>query len=291
VDHAILESAGWLLVQCVELGLRHRGEGMNTARPLVITPYYKEDPSLLRRCMDSVRAQTVAAEHFLVADGHPQDWIDSEPVRHLRLDRSHGDYGNTPRGVAALLATSEGYPAIMMLDADNWLEPEHVELCLRVAADSPGTDFVVAKRNFRRPDGSIMPIEEQASASFIDTNCFAFFPGSYQALPVWAMMPQQMSPVGDRIFSVSLHQRGLSGVAITNRATVNYQCMWESFYRALGETPPEKVSPTIDAGPLFEWWRGLNDRDREILWRLTGVSLDDVKAAVATSTARLIPAK
>jgi len=54
-------------------------EGMDTKRPIVITPYYKEDPALLRRCMDSVRAQTVPAEHFLVADGHPQDWIDSEP--------------------------------------------------------------------------------------------------------------------------------------------------------------------------------------------------------------------
>jgi Glycosyl transferase family 2 len=264
---------------------------MNTSRPIVITPYYKEDPALLRRCMDSVRAQTVPTEHFLVADGYPQDWIDAEPVRHLRLDRAHGDYGNTPRGIAALLATAEGYPAIMMLDADNWLEPEHVQFCLRVAADSPGTDFVVAKRNFRRPDGSIMPIEEQATTNFIDTNCFAFFPGSYQALPVWALMPKEMSPVGDRVFSVSLRQRGLSGVAITNRATVNYQCMWESFYRALGEPPPEKVSPTIDAAPLFEWWRSLGERDREIVWRLTGVSMDEVTAAVATSTASVIQAK
>ena len=81
---------------------------MDTTRPIVITPYYKEDPALLRRCMDSVRAQTVPTEHFLVADGYPQDWIDAEPVRHLKLDRSHRDYGNTPRGVAALLATSEG---------------------------------------------------------------------------------------------------------------------------------------------------------------------------------------
>jgi len=241
--------------------------------------------------MHSVRSQTVPAEHFLVADGHPQDWIDAEPVRHLRLDRAHADYGNTPRAIAALLATAEAYPAIMFLDADNWLEPEHVELCLGVAAQSPGTDFVVAKRNFRRPDGSIMPIEEQASANFIDTNCFAFFPGSYQALPVWALMPNQMSAVGDRVFSVSLHKRGLTGIAITNRATVNYQCLWESFYRALGETPPEKVSATIDSGPMFAWWRALGERDREIVSRLTGVTMEEVAAAVATSTARLMQSK
>jgi glycosyltransferase involved in cell wall biosynthesis len=261
---------------------------MSTSRPIVITPYYKEDAAVLRRCIDSVRSQTVPTEHFLVADGHPQEWLDAEPVRHLKLDRAHGDYGNTPRGIAALLATAEGYPAIMMLDADCWLEPEHVELCLRVAAESPGTDFVVARRNFCRPDGSIMPIAEQPTAGFIDTNCFAFFPGSYQALPLWALMPKQMSPVGDRVFSVSLKGRGLAGIAITNRATVNYQCMWESFYRAIGERPPEKLSPTIDATPLFEWWRNLGERDREVLWRLTGVSMDDVVAAVGTSTARVI---
>src|SRR6185437_7277399 len=72
---------------------------VDTKRPIVITPYYKEDPSLLRRCMESVRNQTVPTEHFMVADGHPQDWIDAEPVRHLKLDRSHRDYGNTPRGI------------------------------------------------------------------------------------------------------------------------------------------------------------------------------------------------
>ena len=259
---------------------------MEKPRPIVITPYYKEDPALLRRCMDSVRAQTVPTEHFLVADGYPQDWIDAEPVRHLKLDRSHRDYGNTPRGVAALLATSEGYPAIMMLDADNWLEPEHVQLCLYVAASSPETDFVVVKRHFRRPDGSIMPIEEEPTARFVDTNCYAFFPGSYQVLPLWALMPQQLSGVGDRVFSIALHGRGLKGVAITDRATVNYQCMWESFYRAIGETPPPGAVPNINSARMFDWYRALSSREREIVWRLTGVSMEDVAAAVATSTAR-----
>ncbi len=264
---------------------------MDTSRPIVITPYYKEDPALLRRCIDSVRGQTVPAEHFLVADGHPQDWIDSQPVRHLKLDRSHGDYGNTPRGIAAMLACSEGYPAIMMLDADNWLEPQHVELCLRAAAASPGTDFVVVRRNFRRPDGSILPIEEEPTSHFVDTNCFVFFPGSYHALPLWALMPQQMSLVGDRVFSVALHGRGLSGLAITNPVTVNYQCMWESFYRGVGELPPPGAVATLDSSSMFDWWRGLSPREQEIVRRRTGVSMDDVAAAVRTSTARLIQPK
>lgn len=260
---------------------------MPAHNPVVITPYYKEDPALLRRCMASVQAQTVATDHLLVADGHPQEWIDAEPVRHLKLDRAHGDYGNTPRGIGALLAASEGYPAILLLDADNWLEPDHVQRCLQVAASTPGTDFVATRRSFRRLDGSIMPIEEDPAPGFIDTSCYAFFPGSYQALPLWALMPRQMSSVGDRIFAVSLGKAGLSGIAITDRPTVNYHCLWEAYYRGIGETPPADAKPTIDAAAVFEWWRSLGEREREVLRRVTDVSEAEVAAAVKTSTARI----
>jgi hypothetical protein len=245
---------------------------MNTSRPIVITPYYKEDASMLTRCMDSVRKQTVATTHLLVADGHPQDWIDSQPVRHLRLDRSHGDFGNTPRGVAAILAASEGFAPIMMLDADNWLEPQHVEVCLRAAG--PETDYVVARSLLRRPDESIIPIPGQPPSEHVDTSCFAFFPGSYHALATWALMPQQMSPLGDRIFWSALRARGLSGVAVDQPATVNYHCIWEVFYRALGEQPPPGAKVSIDSTPMYQWWQSLTPREREIATRRAGVSLD-----------------
>lgn len=245
---------------------------MNTSRPIVITPYYKEEPALLRRCIASVRKQTIATEHLLVADGYPQDWLDSQGVRHLRLDRAHGDYGNTPRGVAALLVASEGYSPIMMLDADNWLEPNHVEICL--AAAGPDTDFVVAKSMLRRPDESIMPIPSSPPTEHVDTSCFVFFPGSYATLATWALMPQQMSSLGDRIFWSGLRARGLSGVVVTDPPTVNYHCLWESYYRHLGETPPPGAKPNIDGTPMHQWWQGLTPREREIASRLAGVSLD-----------------
>jgi hypothetical protein len=237
--------------------------------------------------MASVRAQTVATDHLLVADGHAQDWIDAEPVRHLKLDRAHGDYGNTPRGIAALLAASEGHPAILLLDADNWLEAEHVQCCLQVAASTPGTDYVAARRNFRRPDGSLMPIEEAPGPGFIDTSCYAFFPGSYHTLGLWALMPRQMSAGGDRVFAVILGKAGLSGIAITGRATVNYHCLWEAYYRGIGEVPPAEAKPTIDATALFEWWRQLGTREREILRRIVDISEAELAAAVKTSTARV----
>jgi hypothetical protein len=70
----------------------------------IVTPYYKEDAGLLRRCIASVKAQSVPTDHFMVADGYAQPWIDETGVRHVKLDRSHGDFGNTPRGLGGLLA-------------------------------------------------------------------------------------------------------------------------------------------------------------------------------------------
>jgi cellulose synthase/poly-beta-1,6-N-acetylglucosamine synthase-like glycosyltransferase len=51
-------------------------DGNGTVRYAIITPYYKEERRLIERCMASVRKQTVPTDHFLIADGHPQDWID-----------------------------------------------------------------------------------------------------------------------------------------------------------------------------------------------------------------------
>jgi hypothetical protein len=246
---------------------------MSALRPIVITPYYKEDPATIRRCMGSVRSQTVPAEHLLVADGHPQDWIDREPVRHLRLDRAHADAGNTPRGLGALLAAQEGFTAIMMLDADNWLEPEHVEVCLRAAAAKPDTDFVVAKRQFRRLDGSVMPIRDESLDTHVDTNCFVYLPGAFHLLGIWLLMPRPMAPTGDRLIWSIVRTRQLSGVVLDGPVTVNYQCMWESLYRAVGETPPPGAKPNDDLRPVREWLANLGDREREVLTRLVGVNL------------------
>src|SRR6201987_2885430 len=84
-------------------------------RYIVVTPYFKEDKAMLKRCMSSVRRQAVGVDHMLVADGFPQDWISDEPVRHLILDRPHADYGDVARGVGALTAVAEKYDGIGLL--------------------------------------------------------------------------------------------------------------------------------------------------------------------------------
>src|SRR5689334_20420519 len=103
------------------------------SRYAFVTPYYKETRDCLERCIASVKQQTIPADHILVSDGFPQDWLDQADVRHVHLDRAHGDYGNTPRGIGSLMAVAEGYDGIGLLDADCWLEPDHLEHCLKQA--------------------------------------------------------------------------------------------------------------------------------------------------------------
>ena len=243
-------------------------------RYAIITPYWNEDRALLERCIKSVRGQTVAADHLLVADGLPQAWIDREPVRHFKLDRTHGDYGKTPRGIGALIAVAEGYDAIGFLDADNWFENDHVESCLDAArGDAEGydqCDYVVARRLFRRPDESIMPLGEEPG--HVDTNCFFLLRGSFYCVANWATMPKELSVISDRVFRDVLKSRGLRFASVQKR-TVNYHCMWQSLYDALKETPPEGAKPNVSTRAIGPWLRTLPPRELEIVRRLAGIRL------------------
>lgn len=210
-------------------------------RVAIVTPYCTETRALLQRCLMSVCAQTMTADHFMVADGHPDDWIDQNyEARHITLDRAHGDAGNAARAIGALLAIAEGYDAIGLLDADNWLEADHVATCLAVAAREP-VDYVVAKRTLRRPDESVMPLTETWP---YDTNCMFFLRGAFDVLPHWAMIPQHLALVGDRAFYSMLERRGLAS-AHTGHATVNYHNLWASSYRALGEPLPPGAKENV----------------------------------------------
>lgn len=247
---------------------------MRTHRCIVVTPYHTEDRTTLQRCIDSVRNQTVGAEHLLVADGNPQDWIDGEGVRHLRLDRAHSDYGNTPRGIGAVLAAAEGFDAIALLDADNWLDPNHLEVCLSAAAGAGRKcDFVIARRRFRRPDESVLPVPDESVSEHVDTNCFVFLPGSYHMLSFWALMPKPLSVAGDRFFWAGVRARRLVGALVTEVVTVNYVTMWAGEYLKNGETPPDEAKTVADFDPMRDWLRSLNRREREVASRLAGVRL------------------
>jgi glycosyltransferase involved in cell wall biosynthesis len=242
-------------------------------RVAVVTPYYKEPRAWLERCIESVRQQTHPCEHILVSDGNPNDWIDAHELRHVQLGRSHGDYGNTPRGVGALLAASESFDAVCFLDADNWYQPDHVARCA-ATAEATGADYVVSGRHLVREDGSIMDITvaDELNAAHVDTNCFFLTFPTFHTLARWAIMPKPMSMWGDRFYLKSLRQEGLKE-AHTRTRTVNYLCTWSSFYRALGETPPAFAKEAMQADQLVNWVSRLTPGDKQIVARMTGVEI------------------
>jgi len=238
-------------------------------RSAIVTPYHKEKREVLERCVKSVWDQTVAADHFMVSDGFPQEWLDHANVRHIRLGKAHNDAGNTPRALGALLAVSEGYDAIGLLDADNWLDSGHVEECYRAADSTPETpaDLVIARRRILLPDGRLTKLSEQAN--HVDTSCFWFLPGSFHLLHYWGIMPRRMAPFCDRIFYRMIKEKSLT-ISRAKEITVNFTCRYEVGYRSLGIKPPPGAKPGINTGEVFYWISRLDQRQQELICRRCG---------------------
>jgi glycosyltransferase involved in cell wall biosynthesis len=242
-------------------------------RVAVVTPYFREDRQTLERCIDSVRHQTVKADHFLVADGHPQDWLGHEGVRHIRLDQPYGDSGGTPRAIGTILAASNQYDAIALLDADNWYDGVHVEHCIETARMfGEECDYVVARRRFVRPDGSVLDVPQESEEHHVDTSCCFLLKGSYHILSIWALIPKQIAPIHDGFFYAALKSSGLQK-AVSTLTTVNYQCMYAAVYEAIGEQPPTGAKPNFDANQLKGWRESLSPRDLVVAERLMHLRL------------------
>lgn len=241
----------------------------------IITPYYKEPAEEIIRCMKSVQDQTHKDyEHFVVSDGFPQDFIDSWPVRHIRLGKGHGDFGDTPRGVAGLLATAEGFDAVMYLDADNYIEPSHIQSFVEAYKTDP-KDVLVCKRYHIRPDGSRMP-EMPASHSdddHVDTGCFFVTRNAFDALTVWATKPKPLSILDDRVFFRSLQRYS---IGYLQHQTVAYKNTWQSYFRAIGEEPPACCKPDPDLKPIVQWWESLSTDEQNRIKSNLGFAVEDL---------------
>ncbi len=121
----------------------------------IVTPYHVEPLDILKRAHDSVVAQTVSCTHYMVADGHARDEVDTWTVRHIRLPGEHGNNGNTPRAIGSLDAVGLGFDAIAFLDADDWYEPDHIEGLLAHHRET-GANLLTRGRVIHAIDGSVM---------------------------------------------------------------------------------------------------------------------------------------
>lgn len=221
------------------------------ARPVkrvaVVTPYYREPDHELRRVIDSVRKQSRAATHILVSDGFPKDLARDAGGIHIALGQAHGDNGNTPRYVGAMVALALGFDGVAFLDADNWFEAKHIERLVDLQHES-GATAVFALRNIFLPDGHKLPHMdgEDHSRSHADTSAMLLTRACEYALHLWGQMPQEWGPVCDRVVFAEL---GGQRLAWSRNRTVNFQSNYAGHYRAAGRAVPERVNEI----PLTLW--------------------------------------
>ena len=212
----------------------------------VVTPYYREPPATLRRCIESVRAQTHAqVQHYLVADGHPQPEVtqDYAGLSCVNLPQSHADFGDTPRAVGAMCALNEGADILCFLDADNMFEPDHVASAVAVyqkasAAGQP-LDAVFAFRHVFLPGHEHLRLKdsEELRHAHVDTSCFTLARSAAFLWPAWGLIPKGLGSVCDRVMLALMRQHGLR-VAWTGRHTVLYESNWSAHYRLAGVPLP-----------------------------------------------------
>lgn len=241
----------------------------------VVTPYFNEPLEVLERCCASVQGQSVACTHVLVADGPGRPELDSWPVRHLRLGCSHGDNGNTPRGLGALLAMNEGYDCIAFLDADNWWRPDHLSAALACQAQG-NLEVVFSDREIVFPDGqrlSRLPDEDQLH-HMADTSAMVVFAPAFASLAWWLQMPVALAPQCDRVVFQQLmaHYRcGWSGAR-----TLWFESWYAGHFLASGRLPPlnAKFLPLLPA----QQWQEARDQFRQRCLQPAAVGIEALMA-------------
>ena len=237
-------------------------------KPAVITPYLRENLNILERCHKSVLAQKAEATHFLVADGNGQAVIDHWNVQHLVLPYSNNNCGNTPRALGALMAASQGYEPIFFLDADNWLQPNHVEYALKLHQNDPTIDVVISGRTIVLDDGSLLDAApEDVEQHFADTSTLCLFKKAYKTLALWTLMPNELAPICDRIIYECLKLLQLN-MHWHHKPTLMFESHYLNHYRLAGKNPQ---TPLHD--PNWEKLRADLPALLEEFQRVTGLQL------------------
>jgi glycosyltransferase involved in cell wall biosynthesis len=201
----------------------------------VVTPYYRIEPEKLKRCCDSVSAQTYECDHILVADGEPQEIPDGKNIIHMTLPGNVGNSGASPRGFGAQYAFVQGYDAVAFLDADNWYDEDHIELAI-TKLEKNNLDVVFARRHIIFPDGEILTQDdpEDKDAKHVDTNCYIFSKRAAFMMVIWSMYPKEFGAGEDRLMRIMISARKLN-YELLDKKTIWYETNWKRHYRMGGK--------------------------------------------------------
>jgi GT2 family glycosyltransferase len=165
---------------------------------------------------------------------------------HVELPRCN-DYGDTPRLIGCAIADAQGADAILLLDADCWLEKGHIQHMVEVmqGQDAP---VVTCPRNLYRLDGSFMAVDTESNGiHFNDTNCYLIRRDAFHLLRAWGLKDKRLCIIDDRVFWATVKDSGLK-IVRSALATVNYPTSFSFHYSQNKEPIPDdtKVIMQID---------------------------------------------
>ena len=201
----------------------------------VITPCYTESDDYLLDCFTSVKNQGLTnVSHFFISDGTSLSILDTLPIRHIKLDTTHNDNGNTPRAIGSLLAIAENFDFITYLDADNYYLDNHLASMVDLFSIRK-YDVVSSLRVFLDLYGKVIPYNKSKEnrGTHIDTSCFMLGRKAFPFATIWASMPKPLSPVCDRVFLQKLFLSGLR-VGSTKQKTVAFRSQYKMHYEETG---------------------------------------------------------
>lgn len=209
----------------------------------MITPYFKETIDCLKRCHFSVKYQTYPdVTHIMVADGNSSPLVESWKGEHISLPESHTDAGATPRAIAAISAFSRGYDVVGFIDADNWLDNDHVEVMLKTLKESDNDGVIATRRIMHKEDSRELYVDrvESNGDNMVDTNCMFLTRKSLNLMTYWVTEPGK-ELISDRHFWGAVKHFDFR-IARSLKPTVNYVTKWAWHYEYAGvEIPPDSV--------------------------------------------------
>lgn len=223
-------------------------------RVAVVTPYWKESTEVLERNHKSVMAQTHCdLVHYMIQDGNPFNSVGvlaGWDITHVQLPHC-GDYGDTPRLVGCALADAAGVDAIVLLDADCWLEPEHVANMVKSMQET-GAAIVTCPRSLWRMDGTEMGVDSESNGiHFNDTNCYLVSREAFYLFRQWGLKDRKLCIVDDRVFWKAVQESGLK-ITRNPTATVNYPTSFAFHYEVAGEKVPDGAKVIVGSGSDYK---------------------------------------
>jgi glycosyltransferase involved in cell wall biosynthesis len=244
-------------------------------RVAVVTPYHNESTEWLRRCYDSVRAQTHGCLHLFVADGMPNPAINEWECDHLVINGPNKDAGNMARGVGALQCVAHDFDAITFLDADNWYKPDHIASMVELVTRTKAHVGAACADGYRLDGTFAQAGAPPDPAVSIDTSCLFFTRPAFSILPLWLRLAtaggsnvgvtgrdwKRCGLICDRIFTYALRTFGVP-IAVNDCSTVCFTVRSAIFYEHIGETPPPGSFRDDSLIEALQWWQGLQPEER-----------------------------